>query len=291
MIKRIAFLASLFLLVSGVGFASIPKTTKVSENDTTAGYLNGKLVAGTGVTFTENSDGGNETLTIATSAAASINWDDVTSGELQSAGINWTDVDALEIQASGVNWTSLSGNIQTAGINWSSIADFANGYVLQGKTGGSVQFVSPSAASVNWDEIVNGELQAAGVNWVSLNGDIQKAGVNWSSWPSLYTDTKTIYFESPTANDDFKSIWTAPYASTITKISCESDQTVNFDLQVDDGSPAAVNGSNIACTTFATDSSLAGDTTMAAGNRLDLAVASVANTPTWVSISWEYRKD
>tara|TARA_Y100001973_G_scaffold15886_1_gene23027 strand:- start:2063 stop:3634 length:1572 start_codon:yes stop_codon:yes gene_type:complete len=39
--------------------------TKVSSNDTTAGFLNGKLVAGSNVTFTEGSDGGNETLTIA----------------------------------------------------------------------------------------------------------------------------------------------------------------------------------------------------------------------------------
>lgn len=38
---------------------------KVSANDTTEGYLNGKLVAGTGITFTENNDGGNETLTVA----------------------------------------------------------------------------------------------------------------------------------------------------------------------------------------------------------------------------------
>ena len=38
--------------------------TLVSANDTTAGYLNGKLVAGTGISFTENSDGSNETLTI-----------------------------------------------------------------------------------------------------------------------------------------------------------------------------------------------------------------------------------
>ena len=39
--------------------------TKVSANDTTAGFLNGKLVGGTNVTLTEGSDGGNETLTIA----------------------------------------------------------------------------------------------------------------------------------------------------------------------------------------------------------------------------------
>jgi len=36
----------------------------VSSNDSTGGYLNGKLVAGTGISFTENSDGSNETLTI-----------------------------------------------------------------------------------------------------------------------------------------------------------------------------------------------------------------------------------
>ena len=38
--------------------------TLVSANDTTAGFLNGKLVAGSNVTFTENNDGGDETLSI-----------------------------------------------------------------------------------------------------------------------------------------------------------------------------------------------------------------------------------
>lgn len=37
----------------------------VSANDTTPGYLNGKIVAGTNVTLTEGNDGGDETLTIA----------------------------------------------------------------------------------------------------------------------------------------------------------------------------------------------------------------------------------
>jgi microcystin-dependent protein len=37
----------------------------VSANDTTTGFLNGKLVAGTNISLTENNDGGNETLTIA----------------------------------------------------------------------------------------------------------------------------------------------------------------------------------------------------------------------------------
>ena len=41
----------------------------VSSNDTTPGFLNGKLVAGTNITLTENNDGGNETLTITGAAA------------------------------------------------------------------------------------------------------------------------------------------------------------------------------------------------------------------------------
>jgi hypothetical protein len=52
--------------VSGVSGSQV----KVSSNDSTAGYLNGKLVAGTGVTLTEGTDGGNETLTIAVSSSA-----------------------------------------------------------------------------------------------------------------------------------------------------------------------------------------------------------------------------
>jgi len=46
------------------------ETAKVSANDTTAGFLNGKLVGGTNITLTENNDGANETLTISSSAAA-----------------------------------------------------------------------------------------------------------------------------------------------------------------------------------------------------------------------------
>lgn len=51
----------------GGGAADGNDAVKVSANDTTAGFLNGKLVAGANITFTEGSDGGNETLTIAAS--------------------------------------------------------------------------------------------------------------------------------------------------------------------------------------------------------------------------------
>lgn len=49
---------------------ALDEKAKVSANDTTAGFLNGKLVAGTFVTLTEQNDGGNETLRIGLSGIA-----------------------------------------------------------------------------------------------------------------------------------------------------------------------------------------------------------------------------
>lgn len=57
--------------VSSAPSGSDAYTAKVSSNDTTPGYLNGKLVAGTNITFTENNNGANETLTIAASGGVS----------------------------------------------------------------------------------------------------------------------------------------------------------------------------------------------------------------------------
>lgn len=56
-----------------VGFvhAEVEKKVKVSSNDTTSGFLNGKLVAGSNVTLVENNDGSNETLTINSSVTGS----------------------------------------------------------------------------------------------------------------------------------------------------------------------------------------------------------------------------
>jgi hypothetical protein len=55
--------------LSGTSWQTITADTdvkvSVSSNDTTPGYLNGKLVEGANITFTENNDGGNETLLIA----------------------------------------------------------------------------------------------------------------------------------------------------------------------------------------------------------------------------------
>jgi hypothetical protein len=75
-------------IVTISGGSATDEKAKVSANDTTAGYLNGKLVAGTNITLTENNDGSNETLTIAASGAAS-RWEILTDGSLD--GFIWAE--------------------------------------------------------------------------------------------------------------------------------------------------------------------------------------------------------
>ncbi len=101
------------------------------------------------------------------------------------------------------------------------------------------------------------------------------------------TDTKCIYFEDPTAADDFKSIWANKTANDfqVTEIWAESDQTVTFMLQLDDGSPADCDSVDLApAIGEAEDTALNSDCLVAAGEKLDIDLVSVANTPTWVSI-------
>jgi hypothetical protein len=52
---------------TGSSGSGTDEKVKVSSNDTTAGYLQTKLVAGVGITLTEVDDGGNETLQVASS--------------------------------------------------------------------------------------------------------------------------------------------------------------------------------------------------------------------------------
>jgi len=84
---------------NGFGSADTEKV-KVSANDTTAGFLNGKLVAGTNISLTEGTDGGNETLTAALSgtiATSQIANDAITLDKMAPG----TDGNIISYDASG----------------------------------------------------------------------------------------------------------------------------------------------------------------------------------------------
>jgi hypothetical protein len=496
MMKTLIISVGLLFLTGTTVSASIPRTTKVSDNDTTAGYLNGKLVAGAGISFTENNNGADETLTIAstvsgapasatyitqtangtlsneqalsalttglvkvtnatgvlstasagsdyqapltsgvdylapngdgsglsgvvtsesdpqvgaltngkwcTSNGASITCSEdapagsgdvtgvgdctggacldgssdggtnlalydgnshkttITAGD--SAGdlaftLPTTDGDAnqvLKTDGSGVlSWVAQGGFDATTldAVTWSDGANASNAWTFDVSgtdhtmTAGNGVMTFSHNLTVTGDLTVSGDditmttntsgavLVADGNNFnpVVMGGDasigtdgsvvvandshahtsttlsgidigddtnlaagrsLTLSGDSVEADSELYTDSKCLYFESPTAADDFKSIWYTAIAVTITKIWAESDQTVTFMLQVDDGSPADVDSVDLApAAGTATDTSLNGDATMAAGDRLDLDLVSVANTPTWCSICWEYTKD
>ncbi len=112
---------------------------KISANDTTAAPLATKLVAGSGVTLTENNDGGNETLTVGVIAAetgdlttsfrtSKMGWvllDGRTIGDASSGGTNRANADTADLFA--LLWTNLA-NAEAAvsgGRGASAAADFA----------------------------------------------------------------------------------------------------------------------------------------------------------------------
>lgn len=100
--------------------AATDEKTKVSSNDTTAGFLNGKLVAGTGITLTENNNGGDETLTVTlgshTHAAGDITTGTINTARLASTGTASSSTYLRGDQAwSGLNAGHItSGTVPTA---------------------------------------------------------------------------------------------------------------------------------------------------------------------------------
>ena len=160
-------------------------------------------------------------------------------------------------------------------------------------SGANVQFqgVDTLSATTLGSAVVNSSLTSVGtVTSGTWNASFAADSIDHADIADAdQADTKCVYIEDPVADDDLQSIWANKTSNDflLTEIWAESDQTVNFDLQVDDGTPADVNGSDISpAAGEAEDTSLSGDTTLAAGEELDLAVTSVSGTPTWVSICW-----
>lgn len=98
---------------------------------------------------------------------------------------------------------------------------------------------------------------------------------------------------SPTSGiagtDDITSLWRAPAAITISEVWCETDTgTATADLQIDDGTPADIMGTDLTCDASGEvdNTSLTGG--MADGDRLDLAITSVASSPTRLTFCVEY---
>ena len=89
--------------------------TKVSANDTTAGFLNGKLTAGANISLTEGSDGGNETLAIAVTGSLGGGNYLGNNGEIGSSNADIIRVHAAELSYSGTLTLASTENGMVAG--------------------------------------------------------------------------------------------------------------------------------------------------------------------------------
>jgi hypothetical protein len=219
---------------------------------------------------------GTTTTVLHGNAAGNPSWGaivtgDITDGTILEADLNESggapsDNDFLTYNTAGTNFTWVSANAGT-----DITADLE-----EEVTEGSLADSTIVSADIKDGEVATGDIAADTITHANIADSDQ-------------TDTKCIWFEDPTADDDFNSIWRNSTANDfqVTEIWAESDQTVTFMLQLDDGAPADCDTADLApAAGEAEDTSLDGDCLVAASEELDLAITSVANTPTWVSICW-----
>jgi len=91
------------------------------------------------------------------------------------------------------------------------------------------------------------------------------------------------------ATDDLKTVFRAPAAMTISEVYCETtNDTVTLYVQIDDGTPADVVGTDLVCDTDGELDNTGLSGVMAAGDRLDWVVSAVSGIPLGVSVCVTY---
>lgn len=143
---------------------------RVSNNDTTSGFLNGKLVAGEGVIFTENNDGGNETLTISapstTNYAVDAAGNDTYVVTLSPPITSYYDGQSLAYEAGTANTDAATVNFNSLGalpIKKGDYADLVTGDILEDQK--IVGLVSVKAVTFNAALLVGATSGTLSSNW------------------------------------------------------------------------------------------------------------------------------
>ncbi len=129
---------------------------------------------------------------------------------------------------------------------------------------------------------------------VPMSGHVSRNAAGATTVTLTFSECFPIYAPSAEigAADDIQSIWRAPAGIVITEVWCETDTgTVNLDLQIDDGTPADVMGVDLVCASTAVSDSTGLTGGMAADDRLDWVITSVATNPTRLTVCIKYDFD
>lgn len=202
----------------GGGGTGTDELVKVSSNDSVAGLLNGKLVAGSNITLVENNDGGNETFTINAvgGVAGEVNSGVSLGGEAIYSGKVGVDLQFKGIVAgTGITFTPSATSITINGSGEAnSGSNLGTGAVLfAGKTGVNLQFksliagdnvfldVAPNAITIN--ALDTGEVNTAsnlgageGIFASKLVNDLRFKSLVGGTNVNLVSDGNTITINS-----------------------------------------------------------------------------------------------
>ena len=205
---------------------------------------------------------------------------------------SWAQIGDADIAASAIDGGA-AGEIQDGTIDAN---DIATGGITAADAAADMATQAELDAQDDFSEItgtVSDTQIAAGAVDGGAAGEIADGTIDSNDTAaSLETEVACMYIENPVTAEQFETIWRAPVAVTVTEIYCETDAgTVGLDINIDDGTPLGINGSDISCASGGTaDSTFGNSAAVAQSNRLDLDIGTVS-TAVQVSVCWRYTYD
>jgi hypothetical protein len=183
-------------------------TVSISANDTTPAVLATKLVAGTGITLTENNDGGNETLTVA--AAGDVAGP---GGSTDNAWARWSGSAGTAIQNG--KWVEADTGAVTAGgdldMDGSSVTG-SNNLIEQGKhtiamPAGAMVPPTTNGAAASSEELATNDVMIAYLEFDAATAEAAQFAIPMPKGWNEGTVTARFFWKHPATTTNFGVVW------------------------------------------------------------------------------------